>query len=93
MQQFDQGSYIKALKTRGVKARVTQQFQLIGLEVALALKDMAHKAIYIKHAKEFGADRVLAIAKDVADRRDVKNPAAYYMKMMKEYRAQTKKQR
>lgn len=72
------------LKDRGVKARVTQQFQLIGLEVATALKDFAHRAIYIKYAKELGSDRVLALAKDIASRRDVKNHAAYFMKMIQE---------
>ena len=78
------------LKDRGAKAHVTERFQLIGLEVATALKDFAHRALYIKYAKELGSDRVLALAKDVASRRDVKNPAAYFMKMIKEIRIANK---
>ncbi len=86
MQPIAGGDYISKLKDRGAKARVTQQFQHIGLEIAVALKDMAHKAIYIKYAKEFGSQRMLTLAKDVASRRDVKSPGAYFMKMVKEWR-------
>ena len=87
MEPIVRGDYISKLKDRGAKAHVTQQFQLIGLEVAVALKDMAHKALYIKYAKEFGSHKMLSLAKDVASRRDVKNPGAYFMKVMKELRS------
>jgi TnpA family transposase len=87
MEPFIKNDYLAALKQRGAKARVTERFQLIGLEIAVALKDMAHKALYIKYAKELGAERMLSLAKDVAERRDVKNPAAYFMKLVKELRA------
>lgn len=86
MQTISKGDYVSKLKDRGASARVTQQFQLIGLEIATALKDFSHKALYIKYAKEFGSQRMLSLAKDIAERRDVKNPAAYFMRMIKEYR-------
>jgi len=87
MKTLNTSDYLRTIKDRGSKARVTQQFQLIGLEIAVALKDMSHKAIYIKYAKEFGAAKMLALAKDIAERRDVNNPGAYFMKMVKEWRA------
>lgn len=75
-------AYLAALKERGSKKRVTQEFQLIGLEIATTLHDLKNKALYIKYAKELGSDKVLALAKDVAQRRDVKNPAAYFMRVV-----------
>lgn len=86
MQNVRPDGYVERLRARAKQGRITQQFQLIGLEIATALKDLAHKALYIKYAKELGPDKVLALAKDVASRRDVKNPAAYFMKVMKELR-------
>lgn len=86
MEPFDPKGYLKNLKKRGEQGRVSQRFQMIGLEIATALKDIAHKALYIKYAKELGEEKMLALAKDVASRRDVKNPAAYFMKMVKEFR-------
>ncbi len=85
------GDYIGALKQRGAKARVTERFQLIGLEIAVTLQDLAHKALYIKYAKELGEQQMLSLAKDIAERRDVKNRGAYFMKVVKERRAATKK--
>jgi hypothetical protein len=86
MDTISKTDYVSKLKSRGEKSRVTQQFQLIGLEIATALKDFTHKAIYIKYAKEFGAGKMLSLAKDVAERRDVKNPGAYFMTMVKSLR-------
>jgi len=82
--------YAAALQERGKKARVTQQFQMIGLEIATILRDFEHKAIYIKYTKELGSERMLMLAKDVASRRDVKNRGAYFMKVAKEYREKIK---
>jgi hypothetical protein len=86
VQPLNTGGYLQGLKDRSQKARVTQRFQLIGLEIATALHDLSHKAIYIKYAKELGEERMLSLAKDIAQRRDVKNPGAYFMSMVKELR-------
>ena len=90
MKKLESNSYVAALKQRGARAHVTTEFQLIGLEIALALKDLAHKALYIKYAKEFGSDKMLMLAKDVASRRDIKNLGAYFMKMAQQWRATNK---
>lgn len=82
MEGISSKAYVAALKERGAKKRVTQEFQLIGLEIATTLHDLKNKALYIKYAKELGSDRVLALAKDIAQRRDVKNPAAYFMRVV-----------
>lgn len=91
MRNLATNDYLDKLRTRAKQARVTQQFQLIGLEIATALKDLTHKALYIKYAKEFGSEKMLALAKDVAGRRDIKNPAAYFMKVVKEWRLTQRK--
>jgi hypothetical protein len=76
--------YMTELKRRGKESHVYRQYQLIGLELAELLNDRAHKALYIKLAKERDPERLLAIAKDVADRKDVKNRGAYFMRVVAE---------
>jgi len=75
--------YLKALKQRGAESHVYRKYQLMGLEIAEALKDEAHKSLYIKLAKEHGGERLLRLAKDVAERRNVKNRGAYFMTLLK----------
>ncbi len=76
------GGYIGALRDRAAKARVTRPFQLIGLEIATALKDLEHKALYIKMAKEYGADQLLSIAKDIGQNKKVSNKGGYFMRVI-----------
>lgn len=90
METLDTGRYIKTLKDRASKARITKQFQLLGLEIATTLRDLSHKALYIKYAKELGADKMLALAKDIAERRDVANRGAYFMRVVQSMKAETK---
>ena len=59
-----------------------RKYQLVGLEIADILRDRAHKALYIKLAKEGDARRLMAIAKDVAERTEVKNHGAYFMRVV-----------
>ena len=75
-------SYVKNLKKRGSESRVYRKYQLVGLEISQILQDEKHKSLYIKLAKERGGERMRRLAKDVAERRDVKNKGAYFMKMM-----------
>lgn len=76
-------TYIKALKQRGKESHVYRKYQLLGLEIARALKDERHKALYIKLAKERGGERMLCLAKEVAEKRNVKNRGAYFMTVLK----------
>jgi hypothetical protein len=75
-------SYVEKLKQRGKDSHVYTKFQLMGLEIAMVLDDQRHKALYIKLAKERGGDDLMKIAKDVAERRDVRNKGAYFMKIV-----------
>jgi len=74
--------YITELKRRAKESHVYRNYQLTGLEIADILHDRSHKSLYIKLAKEGNARRLLAAAKDVAERKDVKNPGAYFMKVV-----------
>lgn len=76
-------SYIKKLKQRAKDSHVYRKYQLLGLEISQILHDEKHKSLYIKLAKEHGADRLLRLAKEVAERKDVKNPGAYFMTVLK----------
>ncbi len=74
--------YLKELKERGKASRVYREYQLAGLLVAEILDDEKHKSLYIKLAREHGTQKMLQLAKDVADRKRIKNKGAYFMKML-----------
>jgi hypothetical protein len=76
--------YMAELKRRGKESHVYKKYQLIGLEISQILGDEKHKALYIKLAKEQEADTLMRLAKDVADRSNIKNKGAYFMTMLKE---------
>ncbi len=78
-----QGTYIKKLKQRAKESHVYRKYQLLGLEISQVLKDERHKALYIKLAKEKNGDRLLRLAKDIADRKNIKNMGAYFMTLLK----------
>lgn len=78
--------YGKILAERGLTSHVYRKYQLIGLEVAGILEDNVHKALYIKLAKDFGSDRLLALAKTVAENRNVRNKGAYFMSALMKLR-------
>lgn len=75
-------AYMKELKRRAQESHVYRNYQLIGLQISEVLEDERHKALYIKLAKEKNADRLLQIAKEVADRKNIKNKGAYFMKIV-----------
>ncbi len=74
--------YIKKLKERGKDSHVYTKFQFIGLEIANILEDNAHKALYIKLCKDKNPETLLAIAKDVAQRKTIGNKGGYFMKVL-----------
>jgi hypothetical protein len=75
--------YSEKLAKRGKESHVYTRFQLIGLEIAQILGDNKHKALYMKLAKEKDSDRLLKIAKDIADKKGIKNKGAYFMAVVK----------
>ena len=74
--------YLEKLSKRKKTSRAYREYQLIGLEVAQILDDQAHKSLYIKLTKQHGKSKILALAKSVADRKNVKNKGAYFMKLL-----------
>jgi hypothetical protein len=83
--------YMAELKRRGKESHVYRSYQLVGLEIADMLNDRPHKALYIKMAKEKDQHRLLAIARDIVDRKEVKNKGAYFMRIVAERSAAEKK--
>lgn len=74
--------YLEELKKRGKTSRVHREYQLVGLMVSQILGDEDHKSLYIKLAREYGSERILQLAKSVAEGKRVKNKGAYFMKIL-----------
>ena len=74
--------YAELLKARAGTSRAYHSHQLIGLEIAVLLRDMGHKSLYIKLVKEHGAERLLELATSIAQNPRVTNRGAYFMKVM-----------
>ncbi|HOB89939.1 MAG TPA: hypothetical protein PLN18_00985 [Candidatus Colwellbacteria bacterium] len=75
----DFADYFRKIKERAKESRVYTRHQLVGLEMAELLDDRAHKSLYIKLAKEFNEDRLLSLAKSIAEKKNIKNKGAYFM--------------
>ncbi len=79
----ESGEYFKELKARSNKSRVYRSYQALGLTLASMLGDLKHKALYIKLAKQMNGARLMALAKSIAEKKDVINRGAYFMKVLK----------
>lgn len=82
--------YIKTIKERSKKSRVYKKFQAIGLMISQLLNDEKHKALYIKLVKQHDEQELLRLAKNVAERKNIKNKGAYFMKIFSELRKKKK---
>ena len=83
IQPMDKGNdYIQTLKERAQKSRVYKSYQFVGLTISQILNDEKHKSLYIKLAKEHPGDHLLGIAKDVAERKKIKNKGGYFMRVL-----------
>lgn len=80
--QENKEQYLDALRERGKKSRVYRDYQMIGLEIAHILRDLKHKALYIKLAKIHDKGKLMHLAKSVAENPQVKNLGAYFMKVL-----------
>jgi len=83
---------MEELSARGEKNknRVSSKFQSTGLAIAEILGDQAHKALYIKLAKEHDEEKLMSLAKDVAGRKNIKNPGAYFMRRIQQLKQEKK---
>lgn len=78
------GKYREELARRGKQSGARRSYQFAGLEIAVLLKDFQHRGLYIKLAKERDPDYLIQLAKSVAEKKDVKNRGAYFMKLLAE---------
>ena len=76
--------YMEELKRRGEESHIYRKYQLTGLQIADILEDRKHKALYIKLAKEQDPEKLLAIAKGIAENKNVRNKGAYFMIVLKD---------
>ncbi|MDO8584760.1 MAG: hypothetical protein Q7R85_01410 [bacterium] len=76
------GDYLKTIADRKNGGHIFRSYQFIGLEVAKLLADEPHKALYIKLAKQFGTEKMMTLAKSVAEINNIRNKGAYFMKLL-----------
>jgi|GEM_PF-1267873 len=74
-------AYLDKIRERAKKSRVHSRHQMIGLMVADTLGDQNHKALYIKMAREENGEKMLYMAKSIAENSKVENKGAYFMKV------------
>lgn len=83
--------YWTLLEKRAKNSRVSRHHQLVGLNLALILKDMQHKSLYIKLAMLHDPDRLLELAKGIAENKAVVNRGAYFMRIVERMTQNTKR--
>lgn len=83
--------YFETLKKRSKESRVYKPHQMIGLMLAEMLNDSAHKALYMKLAKLYDNEELLRIGKNLAERKDIRNKGAYFMKTLQNIKVQNSK--
>jgi len=74
--------YLDVLKRRAKESKIYREYQLIGLEIAEILGDRTHKALYMRLSKKGDARNLLRIAKEVAEKPNIKNKGAYFMRII-----------
>lgn len=74
--------YLDTVKERIKKVRVHKKFQFTGLTLAQLLSDEKHKSLYIKLAKKYDEQKLINLAKNISERKNVKNKGAYFMKLL-----------
>lgn len=75
--------YFGILKERSKHSRVYKPHQLTGLNLAEILEDPEHKSLYMKLSKTYDNGELIRMAKDLAERKNVENKGAYFMKLLK----------
>lgn len=79
---MEEKGYIETLKERAKTSRVYKKYQLTGLLIAQLLNDESHKSLYIKLAKTRNQQKLMSIAKDIAERKNIRNKGAYFMRIL-----------
>lgn len=79
---MEEKGYLEILKERAKTSRVYRKYQLTGLLIAQLLNDEKHKSLYIKLAKTRNQQKLMSIAKDVSERKNIRNKGAYFMRIL-----------
>ena len=74
--------YKELLKKRAKESRVYTSYQMAGLLLAEILNDESHKSLYIKLAKSGDMNKLIRLARSVAEKKDIKNRGAYFMRLL-----------
>ncbi len=74
-------AYLDRIQERAKKSRIHSRHQMIGLMVADILRDPTYKSLYIKMARDENGEKMLYIAKSIAENTRIKNKGAYFMRM------------
>jgi hypothetical protein len=74
--------YLKEIRKRTKESHVYRKYQMTGLLLADILGDRAHKALYIKLAKEHDEGTLMTLAQSIAQNKNVKNKGAYFMRLL-----------
>lgn len=85
--------YLNIIRQRGEKSHVYKKYQLTGLRMAQLLNDEKHKSLYIKLAKEYDEQRLISLAKDISERKNVKNKGGYFMRVFTKLQKDIKPQK
>lgn len=84
-QQFpSKEEYLQQFKDRKKTSRIYVKYQLTGLMIAGILGDNEHKALYIRLAKKYDERKLIELARNIAEKKNVLNKGAYFMSMLKE---------
>ena len=84
-------AYMQELKRRTSESRAYKSYQLTGLEIANILEDWEHKALYMRLAKVHGESKMMQLAKNVVERKNIENKGAYFMSVLKSEKSGVKK--
>lgn len=79
---MEEKGYLETLKERAKTSRVYKKYQLTGLLIAQLLNDEKHKSLYIKLAKTRNQQKLMSIARDVSERKNIRNKGAYFMRIL-----------
>ncbi|MDO8429850.1 MAG: hypothetical protein Q7S73_00600 [bacterium] len=77
------GKYLEVLKKRAKESKVYKPHQLTGLILAEILEDSSHKSLYMKLSKIYDNSELIRLAKNLAERKNIENKGAYFMKVLK----------
>ncbi len=81
---MDAQKYLASLRARKTESKAYQPHQHVGVEIAQILSDKKHVGLYIRLCTQYDPHSLLAIAKDIAEKKNVKNKGAYFMKIYKD---------